>query len=398
MAASYSIIAAVLIGVSLSGCAASPWSGNMPLDATQATAKATPTPAPSDPQQFQNALAELQRLGPIDQAAHDQLLADLRQSDPAIWPLVIQQFRATQAYRQQALCHDGGPRFVQRLPAIDGKLPVTSSLQEAYPSTSAPSSDGVLPASYAAPPADDWRRRLNETIVALEAETPADPRTPADVAQHARLRLLYAAAGRREDAARPIPNASPATQQFLAKEIEGIEAWLNAEHAPDPLRRAAEAKPALLEALARLGETGPLLVRNAAFCTEVLGFGSVKRFDKNEFAADQEVLLYAELENFVSEPSPQGFHTSLRGCYEIVDALGRQVVRREFSAIDDQCKSPRRDFFVVYRFHLPRQLAQGKYMLRLVVQDAIGQKAGQASIEFTAKGKGEGGRGKGEMI
>jgi hypothetical protein len=102
--------------------------------------------------------------------------------------------------------------------------------------------------------------------------------------------------------------------------------------------------------------------------------------------------LYAEIENFISEPSSQGFHTSLRSAYQIVDSLGRQVVRRDFAAMDEHCKSPRRDFFVVYRFRMPRQIEQGRYMLRLVVQDALSQKAGQASIEFTVKGKAEEGK------
>ena len=130
-----------------------------------------------------------------------------------------------------------------------------------------------MQASYTASPGE-WRQRLNGAIEALEAETPLNPATPGELAQHARLRMLYAAAGRREDAARPIPDAAPATQQFWSKELEGLGTWLDAEQVPDPVRRAVEAKPALAEALAKLGETAPLLVRNAAFCTEVLSFGS----------------------------------------------------------------------------------------------------------------------------
>jgi len=199
------------------------------------------------------------------------------------------------------------------------------------------------------------------------------------------LRMLYAAAGRREDAARPIPDASPATQQFVSKELEGLVAWLDAEQVPDPARRAAEAEPALREALARLGETAPLLVRNAAFCTEVLSFACIKRFDKQEFVADQEMLVYAELENFVSEPTERGFRTSLRSAYQILDNLGRQVVQRDFAPTEEYSKNARRDFFIAFRVRLPRQIAPGKYMLRLVIRDAVSQKTGQASIEFTVK-------------
>jgi hypothetical protein len=380
------IIAAAFVGLALPGCASSPWPVNVPSTGGQSVARAS---APFDPQRLQDAVAELQRLEAVDPAAHDQLLADLRGSDPSIWPLVIEQSRATQAYRRQSLSRRVGPGFVQRLPAPDGVVPAACSSEQAYPDTSAPPSD-VVPASCTTPATGGaWRQRLNETIEALEAETPTTAITPVELAQHARLRMLYAAAGRREEAARPIPDASSATQEFFSKELQGLGAWLDADQAADPVRRAAEAKPTLIQALAKLGETGPLLVRNAIFCSEVLGFGSVKRFEKSEFTAEQEVLLYAEIENFVSESSPQGFHTSLRGNYQIVDSLGRPVVQRSFAATDDHCKSQRRDFFVVYRFRMPRQIEQGKYMLRLVVQDALSQKAGQASIEFTVKEKAE---------
>ena len=374
----------MLAGLTLSGCAASPWSAGTPAVTDRVVANVSLVT--SDPQQLQNVQAELQQLGPIDPAANARLIEDLRQSDPAIWPLVIEQFRATQAYRRQAMSRNGVPNFVQRLPATNGESSATlASSQGAYPDTLASPSGNVVLSSYTSPATSNWRQRLNDAIEALEAETPVNPTTPGELAQHARLRMLYAAAGRRQDAARPIPDASPATQQFVSKELEGLGAWLDAEQVPDPARRAAEAEPALREALARLGETAPLLVRNASFCSEVLSFARIKRFDKQEFVADQEVLLYAELENFVPEPTERGFHTSLRSAYQILDALGRPIVRRDFASAEEYGKNARRDFFIAFRVRLPRQIAPGKYMLRLMIQDAVSQKTGQASIEFTVK-------------
>jgi len=361
-------------------------------------------------------MAELRQSGTIDPAAEEQLADDLQQSDPAIWPLVIQQRRATQAYRRQAMRRSGlesarsvkgdSPIFAdakigtvpRRLPPTGGvAVPPAELPQDAYPSTSAPAANEVTQASYMTAPLGEWRQRLNGAIEALEAETSANPTTPAELTQQARLRLLYAAAGRREDAARPILDAAPATQEFLSKELEGLGTWLDAEHVPDPIRRAVEAKPALSEALAKLGETAPLLVRNAAFCTQVLSFGCITRIEKYEFFQDQNVLLYAELENFVPEPIEKGFRTSLRSGYQILDNLGRQVVWREFAPTQDYCKNARRDFFIAYHLRLPKQIAPGKYMLRLLIQDTTRLKTGQASIEFTVKeGKAESGKGKAE--
>ncbi len=435
------IIAVVLTGLWLSGCTSSPWLASRP---TLALLK-TPTPARStasfaasvasnqpDPQKMQEVMAELRQLGALDPAAQDQLLEDLRESDPSLWPLVMQQFRATTAYRRRAMEREKGTgpicakpgtdrRLVagrsgkldpspfpaaERLPAVnDVAVAPSETPRGTYPSTSdtpmeaeSPANqtlNQVVQASYTASVAEDWRQRLAGTIAMLEAEVPKNPTTPAEMAQHARLRMLYAAAGRREDAVRPIPAAPPSAQQFLSKELEGLTTWLNVEQAPDAARRAAETKPALVEALGKLAESAPLAVRNTAFCTEVQSYGCVKRFEKYEFQPNQEVLLYAEVENFASEPTPQGYHTSLRSSYQIIDAGGRRVAEHAFAATEEHCQNLRRDFFIGYHLRLPKGIGPGKYTLQLSIEDLKCRKVGQAAIEFEVKrGKGEGGRGK----
>jgi hypothetical protein len=376
MSKSLSIIAAVLAGLTLAGCA-SPWTADKPASTGLTTNETATRPrAPCDMRHLEDVMAELHQSGTIDPAAEKQLADDLRQSDAAIWPLVIQQCRATQAYRREAMRRNGATDLVQRLPPTGG-VP-----QSPYAATSGPVPGDVVQASFTAS-LGQWRQQLNGAIEALEAETSANPPTPGDVTQQARLRLLYTVAGRREDAARPILDATPATQQFLSKEVEGLGTWLDAEHVPDPVRRAVEAKPALAEALAHLGETAPLMIRNAAFCTQALAFGSFKKVDKYEFFQDQNLLLYAELENFASERIDKGFCTSLRSGYQIVDHLGKQVAWHEFPPTQDLCKNVRRDFFIAYHLRLPNKMSPGKYLLRLLIQDTARQKTGQASIEFT---------------
>ena len=55
-------------------------------------------------------MAELRQLGTVDAAAQDRLMEDLRQSDPSLWPLVMEQFRATLAYRRRAAERNGDGR------------------------------------------------------------------------------------------------------------------------------------------------------------------------------------------------------------------------------------------------------------------------------------------------
>ncbi len=479
MSRSWPIIAVVLASLGVPGCASSPWSaGNAastaaatPVAANRATEVPSPsgTPGQGDAERLQSVMAELRQLGAIDPAAQDRLLEDLRRSDPAIWPLVIQQCRATLAYRRRAMEQQGGmaegrekgdsphlPGRPEGCFAQMGTVPFFTPPQREYPSTctraadeanpwwsrppapaaagqppapqngiagqppyrrtdatpapqagpqdvcgfrpasaAAPPSSQVMQASYAAPvapAAGDWRGWLTAAIDAMEAQTPGNPRTPAEVAQQARLRMLYAAAGRREDAARPIPGAPPATQQFVSKELDGLGAWLDVERTPDAARRAAETKPVLAEALGKLAESAPLTVRHLAFCTEVLSFGCAKRFDKYEFAANQEVLLYAEVENFASEPTPKGYHTSLRSSYQILDARGGRVAEHTFAPTEEYCQNLRRDFFIGYHLRLPKQLTPGKYTLRLSIEDLMCRKTGQASVEFSVKDAGGAGK------
>ena len=140
--------------------------------------------------------------------------------------------------------------------------------------------------------------------------------------------------------------------------------------------------------LAKLGESAPLSVRNIAFCTEIQSYGCTKRFEKYKFQANQEVLLYAEVENFVSQPTPKGYHTSLRSSYQIFDARGRRVAEHTFATTEEYCQNRRRDFFIGYHLCLPKGIQPGTYSLRLSIADLKSQKAGEASIEFEVQANG----------
>jgi len=222
-----------------------------------------------DPKRLQEVIAELERLGATDIAAQQRLLADLRGSDPVIWPLVVEQFQATQAFRAR-----------------------TGSAQSS---------------SVAA------------RATAIPTESTLEP----------------------------------------------------------PQNAACE--------LAQ--QVGPLFLNNLAFCTEVAGYGSFKRVEKNEFSPNQEVLLYLELENFVSEPTVKGFHTAIKSGYQIFDAEGKMLLEQFFPKAEEYCQSRRRDFFVAFKLRMPKNIAHGHYTLRLNIEDLVGRKQGWAAIDFSIKPK-----------
>jgi hypothetical protein len=197
--------------------------------------------------------------------------------------------------------------------------------------------------------------------------------------------MLYLLAGRREEALQPISAAPAATQAFWSSELYGLAAYLDAERTPDAMRRAAEAKQHLSEALVKISESCPLVIRNLALCTDIQSYGRIKAFEKYEFLPGQTVALYAELENLGNESSTKGYHTVVQSNYQVFDNRGQRVADAEFTPCEEYCRNPRRDYYMSYEVRLPERMYPGKHTLQLTIIDQIGHKTGQSTIDFTIK-------------
>jgi hypothetical protein len=365
---------------------------------------------------MQQVLAEVQKAGALDPESQNKLVQDLQQTDPSLWPLVVQQFRATMAYRQEVQQRQslsgtqqtpsGQPLAVANSQAATGTPGVvadnsrgcTSALPgsqqpaagaqqaaAAQPPTTVAASAAANPvasASYTTSAADDWRSHLTAAIKLREAELHNPAKNEDDEARQAQLRLMYLLAGRRDDALLPMPGAAPATQGFWSAELYGLSAYLDTEHTPDASHRAAEAKQRLGEALTKIGESCPLVVRNLTFCKAVQSYGCTQAFEKYEFAPAQEVIIYAEVENLANESTPHGYHTALASSYQIFDARGQRVGEAEFPLSEETCRNPRRDYYVDYRLRLPDRIYSGSHTLQLTIVDQVAHKTGQSTMEF----------------
>jgi hypothetical protein len=237
------------------------------------------------------------------------------------------------------------------------------------------------------PETEEWRRHLDRAILALEWELPSAPRTPGETNQQAVLRMMYLLAGRRADALRPVGGASPELEDFWTKQLYGLDTMLDVERIASPARRAAESSRYLREAVRRAGEMSPLVVRNLAFCTKIASFGQIERFASDDLAPGQAVLLYAELENFKSLATADGYKVSLKARYEIEDPDGRIMEERDLEAVEETCQNPRTDFFLSYRLKLPERLAAGEHKLRVTVEDVLGRKFASGTITFGVRPK-----------
>ncbi len=235
------------------------------------------------------------------------------------------------------------------------------------------------------PRVGDWRAQLARTIESLEQDL-SDAKIDEEWRERAEvnLRLLYVVADEREKAVEPIEDLDETESEFWKQQLRGLSVYLSDGGTPREDHRANLALQHLRQAADQLSAKSSLELRNVAFCTQVESYGRYTKFKRYDFKANQEVILYVEVDNFTPDTrGAQGqYETALQGSYEIFDSGGRRVDEQTFPVEREVCSNRRRDFFIPYRMYMPK-VAPGKYSLQLTVKDVIGDKFGQAPrIEF----------------
>ena len=166
----------------------------------------------------------------------------------------------------------------------------------------------------------------------------------------------------------------------MERQLQEIQAILRqGTEVPVALRgqQAYSALTQLREAELELVPTATLKIRNPTFCTEVLGFGQYRETERAVFERDQSVLIYCELENYVSRKELVNNHTKfttrLRTSLVICDRENQIVQQIEFPTVEDHARGYRRDFYLfvplTVGLHSP-----GTYRLYLSVTDLEGNK------------------------
>ncbi|MDZ4686472.1 MAG: hypothetical protein SH850_15490 [Planctomycetaceae bacterium] len=275
-----------------------------------------------------------------------------------------------------------GAGFVQN---VVGLMP-NRNATPASATTPAP----LVPTS--ATPSSEWRQELDRTTAYLEQEVAAlkPGSTPesqsAFLRKHVALRMLYLMGDHQERALTAIPGLPPAEQEFWQQLFWGVSNALDSDHIPNPKDRATQAISQLNSAIRRLQEQADLQIRNVSFCRQIQYFGNYERFPRDEFRPGQEVLLYAEIDNFKSEPTADGqYRTLLRSTLELLSPSGelRKVI--EFPATEDLCRNYRRDYFHNYQFVIPERLPLGPHTLKLTVFDELSGKMSSYSLNLVVK-------------
>jgi hypothetical protein len=146
----------------------------------------------------------------------------------------------------------------------------------------------------------------------------------------------------------------------------------------------------------RLQRLAPLRIEKMCFCQSIKQFGGYVPLPETPpvFRASSKVAqgdliqVYAEVRNFTSKREGQEIVTQLASWGEVYDYQGNKVEvdpPLEFGSKPDRSRSPRQDYFINYRFSVPRGLGDGPYTLRIYVKDLLAPKdrpPAQRSLEF----------------
>lgn len=181
----------------------------------------------------------------------------------------------------------------------------------------------------------------------------------------------------------PSPEPTPAP---VPAEVPSQEAGSSAAPAGAPA-----ATPPI--APAQVPVTASLSISALAFCSKVESFGKYTPLSKAVFQAGRSpvMIVYTELSGFTQTPEMTGdsrtFTTELTQTIELyLDADGSKQFAIPAQSVREVTRSPRKDFYLVQRVELPRNLSVGKYNLKVRVTDvASGHEAEQSkAIEIIA--------------
>jgi len=206
------------------------------------------------------------------------------------------------------------------------------------------------------------------------------------------LRLIYAAAGRLDDAVLVVESLDASQREAYKNLMFGLGVWLSPDEARRAPLRTAKVLHSLRDATSDLTASSKLELKNLAFCERVDQFGWYTEFPRKEFQPKQQVILYTEVENFAAEQKgPSSYETELQGSYVILDSSGQEIASRQLQLDKEVCRNQRRDYFLAYRVYMPDNIAPGRYRLELTVEDLKargkyqGRKLGDGVIEFTIR-------------
>lgn len=297
---------------------------------------------------------------------------------PELWPRAPGNVQRVNA-EQPGSNNFSSTAFIPQSPGTTSNLPLNFGAPEGSPLAITP---------FASSP--ELERLITQTTVEAAAVIPGDNEVSRQLylRKHVQLRLLNLIAGQMDRALLPIPGIDSADQEFWQQMLWGLANYFDTQGMPDSSERATQTISQLRIAAARLQEKARLELHNVAFCHKISGYGNYQRFKRDEFTPGQPVLLYAEVADFKSEPTPDGqFRTLMKSTLEVLEGgpTGRLVESLPLSPSEDRCRNQRRDYYHSYEFTIPQSCNPGPHTLQLRVEDQLGKKTAITRLNFTVQ-------------
>ena len=131
-----------------------------------------------------------------------------------------------------------------------------------------------------------------------------------------------------------------------------------------------------------------LTITKAALCTRVDGYGRYETFPSYRFIAGraQDVIVYVELERFTQREltGPDGqarYQTKLSQRLELYHAVDDlNAWNRRAETVSDETRNRLRDYYLTNMVTLPANLGVGRYHLKIVTRDLIGERVAETII------------------
>jgi|GEM_PF-4324683 len=225
------------------------------------------------------------------------------------------------------------------------------------------------------------------------------------VEEERRLALIKASSTEKKDQeeATELINGCQSKEEEIAWEygMRGQIILLNAAKESDKSREIAKAKEYFSKAAEQLGKVAQLQVQNILFASRVERFGKYVQYPSNAIPENvNQVLCYAELENFTSKKDGKGKLARLKVKGHIYDMTQTPpVVVDDFSLPPQDCAVTEEDqchYVFKWAIDTKKYRREGQYRIKLKIQDFYTGKEGEGSMDFVFTGpiKSQPGRGR----
>lgn len=278
---------------------------------------------------------------------------------------------------------DPGPPELAR----QGSLPSLTSIDPATSRDGPPALDSPAPAASSdsnspAPAVSLSGPAAPEAIGAAPAPTRMAPTAPS---RSPGLALSTGSAGTPAPAPAP-SDEDPAKLEAASPAVAGPEPAAEILAASDDRPDTPSLQPASTRVVPEPtpAADSSLEIAELKLCSRVTAFGAVAPIQADQVEPGRLVLLYCEMTGLEYQRRGESHVSRLAAHIELKsESTGRVVWEEAPGTAEDVCPNRRRDYYVSYRVRFPRTLEPGRYRLRLIQTDMIGNRVASRELPIT---------------